>query len=364
MKEKNKKLLESLGIFADIDLKNITRVGSSRTRDGWWLRISRDGETISRVFSDDDFGNPFLSLQAAVKLREKFKPKKTTSNTGYMSLFISVYSKKSPMLRVSYKNEAKAFNIMDYGYIFALKEGMQWLNNKDETLYNKKIKLNIDKGLTYLNKNMDQKKYLRLLEKTFLYKKSDGDYYVPKNRRRTLLILANQHSQVIRKDISFTYSEYVKNTLKYVRKAGFDFQVENDNFKYDKDDYYAVVLAEHNTSSKEFCFRVRKLVDFSKKEFYTIKKSASFFKTIYKDNPTVKKDIINIIPDFQTKEEFDKYLHDEKVKKIAEKKELLRKKNANKSNVEYAKRKDKQIGYISKIIHDYDRLINWLSNEH
>ncbi len=159
--------------------------------------------------------------------------------------------------------------------------------------------------------------------------------------------------------MAFTYSDYVKRTLRDIRKNGFDFQIEELDYECCRDDYYAVYDITPQIGSKEFCFRVKKLIEFSSKEHYTILKTTPFFKTIYKENKTVKKELINIIPDFQKSSELIEYLLQQKEKNIAEKKELIRKKNANLDNVDYSKRKDKQIGYFTKIIADYDRLLAW-----
>ena len=365
MAVKNKELLKSLGIFTDFNLKNITRIGSKKVNDGWWVRISRDGVKTSKTFTDEEHGGAYFSLKQAVLYRDRFAPQKAKSNTGYNNLSISIYgNNKSPMVRASYKSEEKSFNISSYGYGSALKEGMQWLNNKDDSMYGVKIKINLDAGLTYLNKKLPMEQYLPILEKTILYQNSDGDYYIPKKRQKTILILTDKNSNVISKDKNFTYNKYVKDTLKHIHKNGFDFQIENnDDYSFDEKDYYAVVKVSHNTSSKEFCFRVGKLVNMSKKEFYAIQKTAPFFKTIYKDNPNVKKNIINIIPDFKSIDELQKYLLKKKEELKSEKRELVRKKDANRNNKDYAARKDKQIGYVTKEICDYDRLYKWSSRK-
>jgi len=363
MNKKQKELLISLGINAEISLKNITRIGSKNVKDGWWVRINRDGKRISQTFSDEDYKNTFFALRAAAIFRDDFKSKKIINNSGYFHVSISIYTaKKYPMLRVHYNSEEKAFSISTCGYLSALRDGMRWLNNKDNTLYTKREKLNLDIGLIYLNKNLDFEKYKEILEKTIFDKANGGLYYEPENKKKTILLLCDKNSEVISKNSNFTYNEYVKDTLKFISKSGYNFQIENDNYTCKEDEYYSVFRVEHNTLSKEFCFRLRKLIDFSKKEFYTIEKTALFFKDIYKDNPTVKKDIINKIPNFQTKEELNKYLLSEKEKYTLEKKDLVRKRDNNKDNQEYLKRKNKQIGYLGKVIHDHERLIMWNMN--
>lgn len=360
MKQNN--LLKSLGIHTDINLKNITRIGNDRVKDGWWVRIARDGKKISETFSDEDYNNnPYLSLKEAIRLRDNIDPKQVMSNTGYHHISISKYDDgRHPFVRANFiRGEEKSFNIASYGYCFALKEAMRWLHDKDEKLYKETIKLETSKGLTYLNKNIDFDKYCKILEKTLLDLQNGGGVYSPQNKKKTLLIISDKKSKVISKNKDFTYNDYVKNTLKFLRRNKFNFQIENDDFEYNEKDYYAVVKVGHNTSSKEFCFRVRKLIDHSK-ENYVIQKTAPFFKTIYTDEPNIKKSTIDKIPNLQTKSEVKEYLLEQRELKIAYKKELIRKKNSNLDNVEYAKRKDKQIGYITKEITDYEKLLNWL----
>lgn len=54
------------------DLKNISRIDQpSKNTHGWFVRIRRDGNKISRFFSDKKLGGKDLSLRAAQEFRDK-----------------------------------------------------------------------------------------------------------------------------------------------------------------------------------------------------------------------------------------------------------------------------------------------------
>ena len=121
--------------------------------------------------------------------------------------------------------------------------------------------MQLDKGLSNLNKKLDFNDYSKILEKTLIHKASYGEYFkilIPK--KKTIFILTDKNSNVISKDPSFTYNDFVKSTLKKIRKNGFDFQIEDIDYEPIKNEYYAVFPVAQHISSKEFCFRVGKLM--------------------------------------------------------------------------------------------------------
>lgn len=364
MTSKHQELFSSLNI-EPVNLKNITRINSKEVSSGWWVRIKRDGNKISKVFSDSKYNNnPSLSLVEAIKLRDSQEPKEINTNTGYKHIFIVIQTKKSkkhPILRASHKDQEKAFSIETYGYLSALVNCIDFLYSvEDKFYYDFNTKLDLDKGFSWVNKNIEFDRYMKILNKTLIDKNSYGEYYKKKIKKdKTILILADKNSNVISKDNTFTYNEHVKDTLKFVRKKDFSFQIESLDYTHEPKDYYAVFQVLTSTSSKEFCFRVRKLIDFSSDKKTVIQKTAPFMKMIYEDNYKVRKEIIDKIPDFQKQEELTEYLEVEMTKCKKEKSELIRKKNDNLENIDYCQRKDKQIGYLTKVINDYKRLSSW-----
>ena len=118
-------------------MKGISRIDSHNTH-GWFVRIYRNGETISKLFSDNRYDGADAALKAALNYKERLaakypppltgsfrtRPQKNNNTTGVAGVsetfMRSRSGEKIPCFTVSWRprpnvSRTKKFSIIKYG---------------------------------------------------------------------------------------------------------------------------------------------------------------------------------------------------------------------------------------------------------
>ena len=157
--------LRKLGLSSkEYSLKNITRIGKKRATTGWWVRINNNELKCSKTFYDSNYDGPLASFHAAEAFRDSH-PKSVKANTGYEFISITIKDEIYPTLKVTLKPYEKAFSIRTYGYREALGYAINFRNKKTKKEPVDIEELNIEKGMNYLEANLNADIYKGIKQK-------------------------------------------------------------------------------------------------------------------------------------------------------------------------------------------------------